>query len=371
MRPISDLPGCILNSYTEMNFKIEANFLLTSLEPTVYYNLTSALQNCHENKDCKGVSRLNDQYQVSKSFDLVSDSEGSSFVKRSGDCFHSSELYTGIANTTVSGQSCIKWSSVKLEKLHELGVFSTLENNFCRDPFGTKKAPWCIISNFDWEYCDLPRCILATENILSTTLPFEQSFNTHTCSSPCSKSDKVTCDNGAAICPKIWSTLNLATEFSNKGCNKPCGNGKIKYTRECFYPGGCDGIELEELREECNTHPCKECYFGSGIDYTGTKIKQWDGSKCVNWKSYLKNEDVFYTRYQNYKWFEFENKILSSAKNWNHNHCRNPNVQNFTAPACLNEEGYLQYCDVAHCEDLIHTVAGHGYQTSQTHLMAE
>ncbi|XP_056614781.1 hepatocyte growth factor activator isoform X1 [Triplophysa dalaica] len=82
-------------------------------------------------------------------------------------CYRDSgELYRGIANTTVSGLSCLPWNSdllfdeltvdtVDSAPLRGLGAHS-----FCRSP-DRDKLPWCYTMRgryISWEYCDVPRC---------------------------------------------------------------------------------------------------------------------------------------------------------------------------------------------------------------------
>ncbi|KAG8455051.1 hypothetical protein GDO86_001317 [Hymenochirus boettgeri] len=71
--------------------------------------------------------------------------------------------YQGIANTTISGIQCQKWSQ-QLPHLHRRApeIFPELSSseNYCRNPGGESERPWCYTMdpNVRWEYCNVPLC---------------------------------------------------------------------------------------------------------------------------------------------------------------------------------------------------------------------
>ena len=66
------------------------------------------------------------------------------------DCYEGVGLrYNGSINTTVNGNKCLPWD-----------LYPDLLNNFCRNPQGYGKRPWCYIDYKKriWEYCDIQIC---------------------------------------------------------------------------------------------------------------------------------------------------------------------------------------------------------------------
>ncbi|XP_065945128.1 plasminogen-like [Magallana gigas] len=63
--------------------------------------------------------------------------------------------YTGTINKTKSGKTCQAWSS---QTPHE-HRFSSLPNNYCRNPDGEPGA-WCYTTdpNSRWEFCEISQC---------------------------------------------------------------------------------------------------------------------------------------------------------------------------------------------------------------------
>ena len=96
-----------------------------------------------------------------------------SYSPKSGNCYHrNGEIYEGDTFKTVTGKTCSKWKDFKDDKiLADLGIQfsddeildSYLLENYCRNLFGTRDAPFCIVNENNgvilWEYCDIPKCI--------------------------------------------------------------------------------------------------------------------------------------------------------------------------------------------------------------------
>merc|ERR550537_1793658 len=80
-------------------------------------------------------------------------------------CYHeddSGETYRGLLTSTVSGRTCQKWTE---NKPHETGLEPTADtglgnHNYCRNPDGSEKKPWCFTQdpNTEKEACDVPKC---------------------------------------------------------------------------------------------------------------------------------------------------------------------------------------------------------------------
>ncbi|XP_057316991.1 uncharacterized protein LOC130657992 isoform X2 [Hydractinia symbiolongicarpus] len=69
--------------------------------------------------------------------------------------------YNGTVNKTRSGKKCLPWS---INSFLSSPVYRDLESNFCRNPQGYARAPWCYVNETSerWEYCDVPECVNGT-----------------------------------------------------------------------------------------------------------------------------------------------------------------------------------------------------------------
>ena len=64
-------------------------------------------------------------------------------------CKDVNEKYFGKWNHTESGKLCEIWN------LHERVYFE--DHNYCRNPLDDQE-PWCYVSEYAWEKCDVPDC---------------------------------------------------------------------------------------------------------------------------------------------------------------------------------------------------------------------
>ena len=87
------------------------------------------------------------------------------------DCYTEEDLgirYNGIVNVTISGRTCQPWDS---DTPHYHPLTSLYRpyldgHNYCRNPEGRGKRPWCYTTDpsVRWEYCDVPFCPKLCEN---------------------------------------------------------------------------------------------------------------------------------------------------------------------------------------------------------------
>ncbi|XP_061173941.1 plasminogen-like [Saccostrea echinata] len=68
------------------------------------------------------------------------------------------EDYFGTVNVTTTGIECQRWGN-KSPRVHDYTILRQ-EKNYCRNPFGEKKAPWCytLWGQYEFGYCDIPKC---------------------------------------------------------------------------------------------------------------------------------------------------------------------------------------------------------------------
>ena len=78
---------------------------------------------------------------------------------------HNGQWYFGSQNTSADGLKCLKWDTqhpVIRDPEIPMELFPEMLNaeNFCRNPGGLKKKPWCYTSDpkIEWQYCDIPVC---------------------------------------------------------------------------------------------------------------------------------------------------------------------------------------------------------------------
>ncbi|XP_052696612.1 hepatocyte growth factor-like [Crassostrea angulata] len=63
--------------------------------------------------------------------------------------------YYGRTNVTKSGSPCNYWADTSQQ--NHTYTFLDDQFNYCRNPFGDDKKPWCY-SGSTWDYCDIPMC---------------------------------------------------------------------------------------------------------------------------------------------------------------------------------------------------------------------
>ena len=81
------------------------------------------------------------------------------------DCYTEEDLgirYNGTLNVTVSGRTCQRWDSntPHYHPLTSLHRYYLEDHNYCRNPEGRGKLPWCYTTDphVRWEYCDVQNC---------------------------------------------------------------------------------------------------------------------------------------------------------------------------------------------------------------------
>ncbi|MBN3316751.1 HGFA factor, partial [Atractosteus spatula] len=75
--------------------------------------------------------------------------------------------YRGTAQKTISGATCLPWSSdllhneVHLGNVEDAALVGLGDHNFCRNPDRDEK-PWCYVlkgAEISWDYCDISQCV--------------------------------------------------------------------------------------------------------------------------------------------------------------------------------------------------------------------
>ncbi|XP_052025692.1 plasminogen [Apodemus sylvaticus] len=80
------------------------------------------------------------------------------------ECYQGNgQSYRGTSSTTITGKKCQSWVAMTPHshlKTPENFPDAGLEMNYCRNPDGDPKGPWCFTTDpsVRWEYCNLKRC---------------------------------------------------------------------------------------------------------------------------------------------------------------------------------------------------------------------
>lgn len=82
--------------------------------------------------------------------------------KECGSPYFRKQDYLGTASVTRSGQSCVSWLDKEAHLLlsNLTATPFELEENYCRNPGGTKEGVWCYTSldGDEFDFCDVPDC---------------------------------------------------------------------------------------------------------------------------------------------------------------------------------------------------------------------
>lgn len=76
-------------------------------------------------------------------------------------CHGRLDAYVGNVSWTISNKTCHKWSDTCSDTtLIDLNNMDGINTNYCRNPNGYRKTPWCYTDRTtkNWEYCNIPHC---------------------------------------------------------------------------------------------------------------------------------------------------------------------------------------------------------------------
>ncbi|XP_077540698.1 neurotrypsin-like isoform X2 [Haemaphysalis longicornis] len=76
-------------------------------------------------------------------------------------CHQPDGTYFGVANVTETGKPCLRWGGPFTDHFvatnYPYSYLEMRDHNYCRSPDGDS-TPWCFVSEFDYEHCDIPDC---------------------------------------------------------------------------------------------------------------------------------------------------------------------------------------------------------------------
>jgi len=105
------------------------------------------------------------------------------YLKQKFGCGDDNVLFTdyyGTHSTTVSGKTCIPWKDATRKK-YRPSVYPKLQENYCRNPSGNLRGPWCYVGNSkgadEFEFCDIPNCPKYKDLIGKQGCPMDENGN--------------------------------------------------------------------------------------------------------------------------------------------------------------------------------------------------
>ncbi|XP_030627339.1 plasminogen [Chanos chanos] len=242
--------------------------------------------------------------------------------------------YRGTKSKTASGRTCQRWEATYPHKPNitpKTHPKADLESNFCRNPDGDQKGPWCYTTDPEkrWENCDIQDC---TEECMH-------------CSGE-NYRGKISKTEGGHTCQR-WDT------------QVPHNHGYIpsalpeKYLEEnyCRNPDGeprpwCFTTNPAKRWDFCSIARCTSepptvvqeltCATGDGTSYRGIISVTTSGKACQVWASQTPHKHS--RTPENYP-----------CKGLEANYCRNPD--NEKNPWCYttDPDTRWEYCDVPRC----------------------
>ena len=255
-------------------------------------------------------------------------------------CIQSDDtVYTGKANTTVTGWACQRWSAGP----QEYGLNLVGDHNYCRR-FRDEQV-WCLTTNprKRWEYCNVPACVPQTQSAEEIgCIPTDGTAYTGNLSLCVTQTQAIGCrptdgtpytgqantTSSGRTC-QMWSVDTPHYSFHHKV-------GKHNY---CRSPDGddrpwCYTTDPTKGWEHCAVPDCVEqsenCIPTDGAVYTGNTNTTAEGRTCQMWSVNSPH-----------------NHSLTGIGE--HNYCRSPNGDEQVWCYTKDPRKRWEYCNVPVC----------------------
>ncbi|XP_030576884.1 plasminogen-like isoform X2 [Archocentrus centrarchus] len=247
--------------------------------------------------------------------------------------------YRGTKSRTKSGKLCQRWDSNYPHRPNvtpQTHPLADLESNFCRNPDGDHRGPWCYTTDPStrWEPCNVPSC-----------------------SSEIHKYECMVC-NGEDYRGKISSTENGYTcqhwdsqTPHDHGYNPSILPGKFLEKNYCRNPDGsprpwCFTTSPSKRWDFCSISRCTaelptiipevNCVTGEGAAYQGTIAVTVTGKTCQRWSAQTPHKHN-------------QNPENYPCKGLDNNYCRNPNNERMPWCYTTDPDTRWEYCNVPRC----------------------
>nr|XP_033794312.1 plasminogen [Geotrypetes seraphini] len=242
--------------------------------------------------------------------------------------------YRGTESKTATGILCQAWSStvphipnITPEKFPNAG----LESNYCRNPDGDTKGPWCYTteSGIRFDYCNIQEC---EEDCMHCNGKYYRGNISKTESGLDCQSWDLQTPHTHGYLPPIFPEKDLKNNY----CRNPDGEPRPW----CFTSSPSKRWEYCSI-PRCSTtppttHPGLECLSGNGESYIGKIAVTVSGKDCQAWSSQTPHRH--HRIPDNYP-----------CKKLDKNYCRNPDEE--TMPWCYTTDNNTrwEYCQIPSC----------------------
>ncbi|KAM7395988.1 hypothetical protein PAMA_007324 [Pampus argenteus] len=244
--------------------------------------------------------------------------------------------YRGTKAKTKSKKTCQSWSAKTPHNPHytpQSDPRADLESNFCRNPDGDSKGPWCYTTDPStrWEHCDVPSC--TEECIYCSGENYRGKISTTENGFTCQRWDSQEPHNHGYI-PSALPEKYLEENY----CRNPDGDPRPW----CFTTSSSKRWDFCSI-PRCTSEPPTivpelTCTTGEGGAYRGTISVTESGKTCQEWSGQTPHKHN--RTPENYP-----------CKGLDSNYCRNPD--NERRPWCYttDSETRWEYCRVPTCGD--------------------
>ncbi|XP_024408004.2 plasminogen [Desmodus rotundus] len=243
--------------------------------------------------------------------------------------------YRGLVSKTKKGLTCQKWNdtSPHVPKYSPTKNPSEgLEGNYCRNPDGDEKGPWCYTTDpaTRFDYCEITECEdecmhCSGENYKGKTAKTMSGLE-------CQAWDSQT-PHAHGYFPSKFPNKNLDMNY--------CRNPDREPRPWCFTMDPNKRWEFCDI-PRCTTPPppsgpTLQCLKGKGENYRGNVAVTASGHTCQHWNQQTPHK---------------HNRTPENfpCKNLEENYCRNPDGE--LAPWCYttNSEVRWEHCDIPSCD---------------------
>ncbi|XP_071762954.1 plasminogen [Centroberyx gerrardi] len=244
--------------------------------------------------------------------------------------------YRGTKSKSKSGKTCQQWARTFP---HRPNITPTthpradLDSNFCRNPDGDSKGPWCYTTdpNTRWEPCNVPNC--SEECMHCSGDDYRGKISTTENGYTCQRWDSQKPHNHGYI-PSALPEKYLEENY----CRNPDGDPRPW----CFTTSPSkrwDFCSIPRCTSEAPTIvPELTCATGEGGAYRGTVAVTISGKPCQSWSAQTPHK---------------HNRTPDNypCKGLDNNYCRNPDNERMPWCYTTDSETRWEYCKVPSCGD--------------------
>ncbi|XP_040523873.1 plasminogen [Gallus gallus] len=254
--------------------------------------------------------------------------------------------YRGTEAKTWRGIPCQKWSEKSPHSPNftpEKHPRAELEENYCRNPDGDVRGPWCYTTDpaTRFDYCNIPEC---EEQVMQTGE--DPTVECMECNGEDYHGNVSRTESGLEC--QRWD----AQEPHMHGYTLKHFPGKDLKMNYCRNPDGelrpwCFTMSPTKRWEYCNIPRCtmhppdsglgSQCISGNGEDYRGTIAITESGNTCQHWNTQFPHKHGWIPgRYP--------------CKGLEENYCRNPNGEKRPWCYTINSSVRWEYCAIPQCD---------------------